>query len=329
MSRASTSSSWGTVPRSSGGSTPVLRVRRTEPREPGGISTPLALLALAGALTAGCASSPEKKTYDPVPLGIAAGEAPAYDDGETTIYQLKRPVSLPIQRPTDQNREALSMTTVDPYGRLPWITTDDVKVQLSWTVSNLEDDDHQIEILIDPWNEFARYVPAVNVGEEEAVPDISGIDLPLLVHGKERKTGVFTFDDLDELATDLATVENILMLNPPMAAPADMPGAENTGTNGLINHTFEIHNRATDPDPLVHKYVPPVVAGLVGFDLGLRTYDGMSRGGMDGPPQIAIEVVVEIRDLAGNRVNVDEPLLLDGTYIEPEASISAPAGNVR
>ena len=80
--------------------------------------------------------------------------------------------------------------------------------------------------------------------------------------------------------------------------PAGMDSADyGGGVNGMINHAFEIHNRSNDNDKLVKGYIPPTVAGLVGFDLGLRTYD---KG------NVAIEIVVEVVDVPGNRVNVDQ-----------------------
>jgi hypothetical protein len=193
-------------------------------------------------------------------------------------------------------------------------------VQVSWTVSNLDTDGHNIELLLDPWTEFARYVPGVNVGEETTIPDLSGIDLLTRVEGLERKTGTFTFDDMDEAATDLATTQNILKNMPPPAA--DMAASDyGGGVNGMINHAFEIHNRSSDNDKLVAYYIPPTVAGLVGFDIGLRTYDKAN---------VAIEIVVEVVDVPGNRVNPDEPLKLDGTmWMKPQADVTAPMGNVR
>ena len=89
----------------------------------------------------------------------------------------------------------------------------------------------------------------------------------------------------------------------------------------MINHAFEIHNRSTDSDRLIQSYVPPTVAGLVGFDLGLRIYD---KG------NVAIEIHVEVVDVPGNRVNVDRALKLDGTmWIKPDADVTAPMGQVR
>lgn len=267
-----------------------------------------ALLAASGAV--GCGAESDKETYDPVALGMTAADPPFIDDGETTLYQVKRSISLPITLPTEADLAALS-TVVPPYSRTPWITNKDVKVQVTWTLSNLDKQAHNVEILLDPWNEFVRYVPGINVGEEETVPDLSGIDLLMRVEGMSRKKGVFTFDDMDEVATDLATVQNLI------GATA---GTMTEGVNGLVNHAFEIHNRTGD-DRLTKAYVPATIAGLVGFDIGLRA---------TGQSNVAIEIVVEVTDFAGNRVNTKEALRLDETmWIAPMASLTAPAGDVR
>jgi hypothetical protein len=277
-------------------------------------------LALA---TAACGSQPEQSTYDPVALGMAQTDPPLYDDQETTIYQSSRPVSLPIAAPSEADLQLLAMTQPTPYDHLPWITKDDVKVQIGWTLSNLDSEARNIEILIDPWNEFVRYVPGVNMGEESTVPNLSGIDLLIRVDGMGRKSGTFTFDDMDELATDLATVQNILAAFPPVAIPAGMPPAAGTGpnVNGMINHAFELHNRSSDGDVLIGAYIPARVAGLVGFDLSLRSY---------APAKVAIEIVVEVADLAGNRVDAKAPLKIDGSmWLSPEQTISVPGAAVR
>ena len=288
-----------------------------------GVSTPDAASAfrrsspvlLLGALVAaswavGCGAESDKQTYDPVALGMTSEDPPLYDDGETTLYEVKRPISLPIVQLSQADMMVLS-PVVPPYTRTPWITTKDVKVQVTWTISNLDKAAHNVEILLDPWNEFARYVPGVSVGEEETVPDLSGIDLLMRVEGMSRKKGIFTFEDMDEVAIDLATVQSII---------AGSMGTMDEGINGLVNHAFEIHNRSSD-DRLVKAYIPGTIAGLVGFDIGLRTSEQSN---------IAVEIIVEVTDHAGNRVSTDQPLKIDGTmWITPVATLTAPMGDAR
>jgi hypothetical protein len=269
----------------------------------------VAWVAAFAVAATGCSSKSERQTYDPVALGMVSTDAPFYDDGQTTLYQVKRPISLPILTPTDAQRATLG-SPLPPYTHTPWITKNDVQVQVSWTVSNLDSAYHNVEILLDPWNEFARYLPTLNVSQDNVAPDLSGIDILLRVEGLQRKTGTFTFDDMDEVATDLATVQNILVQN-----------AGGTGLSGLINHAFDIHNRSADNDPLIQRFVPRTVAGLVGFDLGLRLYD---KG------TVAIEIVVEMVDVGGNRVIPDASLRIDGSmWLTPETTVSAPAAMAR
>jgi len=260
-------------------------------------------------LVIACARN-ETQTSDPIVLGMLPGDPPRYDDGETTIYQVSLPVSLPVTQPSPAERAALASTAPAPFTRAPWITTHDVRVQVAWTISNLDGEPHNVELLVDPWNEFARYVPGVNIGEEEIIPDLSGVQLLMRVDGLSRRSGTLTFDDMDELANDLATTQNILA-----TAPA------NASLNGMINHAFDLQNRTGDGDKLLSGYTPAVVPGLVGFDLGLRTY---------APGTLAIEIVVEVLDAAGNRTIDDAPIRSDGTlWITPEATVSAPMADVR
>jgi hypothetical protein len=63
------------------------------------------------------------------------------------------------------------------------------------------------------------------------------------------------------------------------------------------------------------------VAGLVGFDIGLRQYE---KG------TVALEILVEVHDAAGNRIVTDASLRIDGSmWIEPDATLTAPMGAVR
>jgi hypothetical protein len=299
----------GETPRRLGDESPE-RATPSVPSKPG-FAWIGALLAASGAV--GCAAESDKQTYEPVALGMTADSPPFYDDGETTIYQVKRPISIPVIPPTEAERMGLG-AVVPPYTRTPWITIQDVRVQVTWTISNLEKQARNVEVLLDPWNEFARYVPGFNVGEEETVPDLSGIDLLMRVEGLSRKKGVFTFDDMDEVATDLATAQNIIGAN------AD-PATAEEGVNGLVNHAFEIHNRSNDNDLLIKRYIPKTIAGLVGFDIGLRTFDAGN---------VAIEIITEVTDHNGSRVSTEDALKLDGSmWMTPETDLTAPMGDVR
>ncbi len=113
--------------------------------------------------------------------------APIFEDDESQLFEVKRGLQFPILAPTAAEQGALNGTLVEPYGRKPWITSKDVKVQLTWTISNLDEDAHVVEMLIDPWNEFGRYYPGMNLvdaEEEEFKPNFPASTACTSLEGK-------------------------------------------------------------------------------------------------------------------------------------------------
>jgi hypothetical protein len=265
-------------------------------------------LALLGLSSVGCSADDKQSSLPILQVGMTKQVAPIYDDGEMQIFEVKKGLQFPILQPDENTRRQLNQDKVDPYGRRPWITVDDVEVQVSWTISNLDDEEHVVEMLVDPWNEFGRYYPGLQLTDpdnEEYMPNFSGIDKRYIVAKSSdgeasRAHGVYAYSDLKEVATDFATVMDLIKNPPPvMGDPENMEDPTVTYTN----HAFHWQNRSYD-DLLVKPWVPSVIAGLTGLDLGFRTYE---------PATIAIEVEVEIVDKRGNRVRQegeeDKPLL--------------------
>jgi hypothetical protein len=226
--------------------------------------------------------------------------APIFDDGESQLFEVKRGLAFPILAPDAATRARLSATNVEPYGRAPWVTNTDVKVQISWTLSNLDDEGHAVEVLIDPWNEFGRYWPGLqvtNAEEGKFQPNRSGIDEFLPLEGKgsgdaSRRHGTFTFDEMNEVAIDFATVLNMIKNPPGTTAGQPPPQMMADLLPTYTNHAFNAEN-ISNTDLLVKQYVPAVVPGLTGVDFGLRTFEHAT---------IALEITVEVVDLVGGRV---------------------------
>ncbi len=245
--------------------------------------------------TVGCGAEEEQRTLEPARVAMNESVAPIYDDGELTIYEVKAPFQLPIAAPDRQSRDALRRQNVEPYGAMPWVQNDQVRVQISWVISNLSPETANVELIIDPWNEFGRYWPGVTVIDEqegEALPNLSGYDRYIEVPGTDapgeaRVHGVITFDAMHELAIDFATAINIIEHPPPD------DGSLPYGASTLVNHAFDIHN-ASKNDLLVSSYIPEVIAGLTGFDFGLRS---VGEPGLWG-----LEIVVEVVDTGDQRV---------------------------
>lgn len=246
------------------------------------------VLGLTGLFVAlaGCSGEDEKEVLPPVVLAMPESTAPTYDDGETQIYQVAREVRLPYRRAEDNERPRGELA---PYPRAPFHVTSESRVTVRYSLTNLDDAPHNVEILVDPWNEFVRYVPGVTMGnEDEVIPNFSGIQRMVVLPGKARLEGIITPDDMVELARDL-TVAMALEQRPP-DAEGDFAGAS------LYNRTFNVQNRSSEADPVLAPWMPPpdaTIAAVTGFDLGLRTYQ---------PSKIAIELVIDIEDLDGERV---------------------------
>jgi hypothetical protein len=259
------------------------------------------VLALTGA---GCANSGETQVIPPVVLGLTDTAPPTYDDGEVTIFETYTPVALPLRRPSDDERPK---GQADPYPRPPFHLASDTRITARFTLSNLDAQAHDVELLVDPWNEFVRYSPGVVVDDESTTPNFSGIDRFFVLPALGRVEGIMTPDDMVELATDLGTAMEL----------AKKPQADDSAFGGpaLFNRAFNTQNRSTVFDPLLAAYIPKVVANIVGFDLGLRTYE---------KAKIAVEVVLDVEDLNGDRViPVDDDARKvgrPGTVLSPPAA---------
>jgi hypothetical protein len=238
----------------------------------------LAVCALVGA----CANTDANQVTQPVVLGMTSSVAPVYDDGEMQLYQVQVPVALPIRKPIDAEVDGLP--PAEPYPRGPYLKASDLRLEVRYTLSNLDDAPHTVLLMLDPWNEFVRYKPGIKIGEEQAQPNLSGAERRVRIQPKSRIVGTLTPDDMTELAVDLATAENILK-NPPQDANADVAG--------IINRAFNFQNRSNVYDPIVSPFIPHVIAGLTGFDLGLRVEEHAT---------VAVEITIDITDLNGQRV---------------------------
>jgi hypothetical protein len=260
-----------------------------------GSITPMLCLSLATALSFGCSAGDHEESLPTVQVGMNEAVAPIYDDGEMKIYEVKKGIPFPILQPSAQAQGELNRNDVEPYGRQPWLTTEDIDVQVTWTISNLDDEERVIEVLVDPWNEFGRYYPGLQLTDaenEEYMPNLSGIDKRYPLGPKSsgdgsRLHGTYTFADMQEMATDFATVMNLIKNPPPTEE-----GSEEDPTVTLTNHAFHWQNRSYK-DLLTKAWVPKVVPGLTGIDLGFRS---------DEPANMAIEVALEIVDKNGKRV---------------------------
>jgi hypothetical protein len=92
----------------------------------------------------------------------------------------------------------------------------------------------------------------------------------------------------------------------------DDPEYDPTAT--YANHAFHPENRSHN-DPLVKYYLPTLVPGLTGIDLGLRTHEAAN---------VAVEIGIEIVD-KGNQKVLDKDLT---PWPEPDEFITVGTGGM-
>jgi hypothetical protein len=279
------------------------------------------LVALA--LVAACTNGSGDQVTSPLAVGMTTTIGPYYADGQITLYQVNEAVPLPVRKPSATDEKALGAAPKGtPYPHMPFLTADDESVEVHYTLSNVDKVSHNVWLLVDPWNEFVRWRPGVSiVSDEETIPN-EGYDKQYVLPAMSRLEGTITSDDMHEIAIKLASVQNFL------ASPQGMQTDPTTSGDGptpagICNNIFDYQNRSnsTPPDPYYTPWIPSVIAGLTGFDIGLRME--VDEGDTSGAGNVAIEITMEIQDLNGDRfVPVDTT---DPQIGVPPKTLSPPA----
>jgi hypothetical protein len=273
-----------------------------------GVVPLFALLAGTCIGVGACSNSnePGDQITAPIDLGMTDKMTPYYQDENITIQEAQLPVQLPVRKPLPVDLKGLGAAPKGtPYPRAPYLVAGDESIEVHYTISNLDSQQHAVWLLIDPWNEFVRWDPGVTIVSDEETEPNWGYDITFLVGGQSRIEGTLTSDDMQEIAIKLASVENLLASPQAVAAEAldasdDVPDDPNATSQymmgfdpaGTANNIMNPQNRSNGGDPLYTPWIPPVIAGLTGFDLGLRTYE---------PANIAVEITMEIKDVNGDR----------------------------
>jgi hypothetical protein len=220
---------------------------------------------------------------------------PYYSDGQLTLYQVMTPVELPVRAMTAADTKAAGAAPAGtPYPRGVFLRAEYESVEVHYTLSNVDDSPHDVWLLIDPWNEFVRWKPGVTVVNDETTVPNYGYDLEFPLPAKDRIEGAITFDDMHEIAIKLASVENLLASAAQGAAQGQAAGGTMFDATAVSNNIFNPANRSNDSpsDPFYTPWIPTVIAGITGFDLGLRTSE---------PANVAVEITIEVQDLRGDR----------------------------
>jgi hypothetical protein len=266
------------------------------------VATVALTVAVALGVDTGCSKGSADQVTAPIAVAMTSQVAPFYDDGNLALYQVETPVRLPVRRPSDAERHALGPAPQGtPYAHAPFLRAEDESIEVHYVISNVDGAKHTVWLLVDPWNEFVRWRPGVTVvNGDVTVPNFSGYEKGFVIPGKQRIEGTLTSDDMHEMAIKLASVENALAAAqatatqmPPQPGQPQTIGNCGVDATTLANLIFNQQNKSNSGNPCYTPWIPPVVAGLTGFDLGLRT--------MDEAANVAVEITIDVLDINGNR----------------------------
>jgi hypothetical protein len=267
----------------SGGMSPQLVASSPHSRRVARGLVGLALIGVGGLFACESAEDAQVSTAHVVALG--ATEAPTYADANLTLYESQTPVAFPVRKPTAADMASLTGTDT-PYPHPPFLLASNEVIEVNFTLTNLDKQEHAIFLLIDPWNEFVRYKPGVTVvSDDETEPNLSGIEQGYVLEPLQRVQGNITSDQMTTLALKLDTA--MAIVGATISPMASFDAAT------LMNHDFDIQNTPGPNDPLLAQYTPKVVAGLTGFDLGLQSTE---------PINVAIELTINVVDTGSGKI---------------------------
>ena len=249
----------------------IMNQEGASPRKTGAFPRRTALLVAltaglvaVAALVTGCGSEPrDARTFGPYIVALKADTPPAVASEDGAVFMVRRSIALPIK----ERPPGIPGTPGYPGG--VWYTPEKLRVQVSYVITNLEDKEITIELLVDGWNEFRAYTPQMRIVDDELEADRSCVQRPLILPAKSRTEGRISYDDFERMAIALAGIVN--------KAPNPFH---------LLDPSVDLYS-----SPLSKPFIPAVIDGITGFDLSLRTRTG-------GPFRVAVEATVELIDHA-------------------------------
>lgn len=220
-------------------------------------------------------------------VALTASTAPVIAGDEGSLFIMETRAEANIARPRQADVEDLysgaSAYPDLPFPRLPWVERGDLELTVDFTLSNLDDQAHDIAVIINGANEFDEYFPPVLVIDDVPVPLYSQWERTYTVEPKSRLSRTVREEELDEAAVDLATVVN---------------GAPNADQVVYFENKSESDERSG-------RYIPDVIPGLIALRIGLRT-------GVAAP--ILLEATVRARDVGEKLADDGDPTF----YLQPE-----------
>ncbi|MFO0710121.1 MAG: hypothetical protein U0353_09800 [Sandaracinus sp.] len=245
------------------------------------VVVPVGLLVAMGSLTAssGC-NHMERRYVTPEGASVyamtfAPDTPPLFMGREENLYQLETPIELPIRPPTAAEESALAGA--------PWVSRGDYETEITFTVTNLDMENVRVVgVTLNGINPMFEYVPGFSVEQGNATPDFAQWERTYALEPGESRTITVREEEIDEIAVDLASATS-------------SPECE------LLANQIVYFMNQSGIDPRSTACVPPVIPGLVGFKLGLRSTAAE-------PPPVAIEASVEMRDVRDRIASPGQPV---------------------
>lgn len=264
------------------------------------VSALVGALALVGCNLQQSYVTPDGQTV--IQLAMPEGTPPLAMSRESVLYSVETNVYLPVRQPTDAEMSALWSTQPAPFERMPWAQRGDYEIEIALVITNVDTMRISTTATINGINEFNRYLPGFSINDNAIVPDFSQWERTWSLMPGERRTITVREEELDEIATDLASVVNTsVMFGTPDPVTMMAPTCSD-----IANELVYFQNQS-GIDARSRMCVPTVVPALVGFVLGLRAEGDPGSA----PPAVAIEASVRVRDLHGR-------LALTGTQWDVE-----------
>ena len=162
-------------------------------------------------------------------VALAADTAPALEgeDGEGALYIVETRVELPVRQPPETTLQDLqeSGAQIDglPFPRMPFVERDDLPVQVDFTLTNLDDAERQIAVIVNGYNEF----------------DEAAVDLATVVNGAPNAQQIVYFEN--KSATDARSKPYI-----PSVIPGLMGFRIGLRAQGAANAVLDVSVRVRD-----------------------------------------------------------------------------------
>lgn len=166
---------------------------------------PVTWICIALGLTAACSEDPRYLA----PEEALEANAPGSDDGTgNPIAEVTTQIVLPVRLEKASEASDRADLAAELGTMVPYVTRDDLDIELEWTIRNLSDQPGTARILVNGANEYFAYIPEnfiVDPDEEEPPPPLAG-DIPTPVAEQSTVSGVFREDQLAEAALDLELI---------------------------------------------------------------------------------------------------------------------------